>query len=447
MDGQYPTANIVTAFNMGFRFRTAADAAKIKGMPKPLAEPASEEIRRVAFGYRSALGMDPRSFNRLGGNRVRNRQVAMFYRTTGLDLTHPGSPAKAMALEDIRTPRDSRIFIRGERTNLGDRVPRQFLELIEGEDREPFNEGSGRLELAQSIANKDNPLTARVMVNRVWQWHFGEGIVRTPSDFGLRSDAPSHPDLLDWLARRFMAEGWSIKQLHRLVMNSAVYQQSATNDPAYGKIDPNNALLYKWNLRRLDFESMRDTLLVLGDNLDPAQGGRPVRQAGTPRRTVYGYVDRAALPDMYQVFDFANPDMSTAERVETIVPQQALFLMNSQSVLQQARRLAARSEVAQAEQVEDKVQALYELVFQRAPTPKELQSAAAFVKNQPPLPAYRRTQYQRQTQAARERAKAYTKRYNRPAPAAIFNNIPIPMSPVDKLAQVLMETNEFLYVQ
>jgi len=150
---------------------------------------------------------------------------------------------------------------------------------------------------------------------------------------------------------------------------------------------------------------------------------------------------------MYQVFDFANPDMSTAERVETIVPQQALFLMNSQSVLQQARRLAARSEVAQAEQVEDKVQALYELVFQRAPTPKELQSAAAFVKNQPPLPAYRRTQYQRQTQAARERAKAYTKRYNRPAPAAIFNNIPIPMSPVDKLAQVLLETNEFLFVQ
>ena len=106
MDGQYPTAHIVTAFNMGFRFRTAADAAKIKGMPKPLAEPAAEEIRRVAFGYRSALGMDPRSFNRLGGNRVRNRQVAMFYRTTGLDLTHPGSPAKAMALEDIRVPRD-----------------------------------------------------------------------------------------------------------------------------------------------------------------------------------------------------------------------------------------------------------------------------------------------------------------------------------------------------
>ena len=136
-------------------------------MPKPLAEPAAEEIRRVAFGYRSALGMDPRSFNRLGGNRVRNRQVAMFYRTTGLDLTHPGSPAKAMALEDIRAPRDSTKIIRGERTNLGDLVPRQFLEIIEGEDREPFNEGSGRLELAQSIASKDNPLTARVMVNRV----------------------------------------------------------------------------------------------------------------------------------------------------------------------------------------------------------------------------------------------------------------------------------------
>ena len=118
----------------------------------------------------------------------------------------------------------------------------------------------------------------------MWQWHFGEGIVRTPSDFGLRSDAPSHPDLLDWLARRFMDEGWSIKQLHRLIMTSAVYQQSATNDPAYGKIDPNNALLYKWNLRRLDFESMRDTLLVLGDNLDPRRRAdvRPASRDAAP---------------------------------------------------------------------------------------------------------------------------------------------------------------------
>ena len=447
MDGQYPTAHVVTAFNMGFRFRTAADAAKIEGMPKPLAEPAAEEIRSVAFGYRSALGMDPRAFNRLGGNRVRNRQVAMFYRTTGLDLNHPGSPAKAMTLQDLPAPRDSRIFIRGERTNLGDRVPRQFLELIEGEKRKPFTEGSGRLELAQSIASEDNPLTARVIVNRVWQWHFGEGIVRTPSDFGLRSDDPSHPDLLDWLARHFMKNGWSIKQLHRLIMNSAVYQQSALNDPAFGEIDPNNALLYKWNLRRLDFEAMRDTLLVLGDNLDPAQGGRPVTTAAAPRRTVYGMVDRAALPDVYQVFDFANPDMTTAERVETTVPQQALFMMNSQSVLRQARRLAARSEVAQAEDIEDKVKALYEIVFQRAPAPKELQAAAAFVKQQPELKPYRMTQFHRQVQAAEQRAKDYAKRYNRPAPAATINNIPIPMGPVDKLAQVLLETNEFLYVR
>ena len=446
MDGQYPTAHAVTAFNMGFRFRTAAEAANIKGMPKPLAEPAAEEIRRIAFGYRSALGMDPRVFNRLGGNRVRNRQVAMFYRTTGLDLTHPGSPAKAMTLQDLPRPRDSRIFIRGERTNLGDRVPRQFLQLIEGKDREPFVEGSGRLELAQSIASKDNPLTARVIVNRVWQWHFGQGIVRTPSDFGLRSDAPSHPDLLDWLARHFMENGWSIKHLHRLIMNSAVYQQSALNNPAYGKIDPNNALLYKWNLRRLDFEAMRDTMLVLGDNLDPAQGGRPAN-ATTPRRTVYGFVDRASLPDVYQVFDFANPDMSTAERVQTTVPQQALFMMNSQSVLHQARRLAARSEVAQAENVEGKVEALYGLVFQRSPNVNELKAATAFIKSQPELKPYRITQFHRQMEFARKRAKDYTKRNNRPASPAFFSRVPIPMGPMDKLAQVLLETNEFLYVQ
>ena len=209
-------------------------------------------------------------------------------------------------------------------------------------DRKPFAAGSGRLELAKAIVHPDNPLTARVLVNRVWAHHFGKGLVLTPSDFGLRAQPPSHPELLDWLAHRFMQEGWSIKELHCWIMLSATYQQASDNRPAFVKIDPANRLLWKMNRQRISFEALRDTVLQASGDLDLKIGGRPEKihtQPGSKRRTVYGYVDRQNLPALFRAFDFANPDAHCPKRYENIVPQQALFLMNSPFMIAQSEQM------------------------------------------------------------------------------------------------------------
>ena len=185
-------------------------------------------------------------------------------------------------LVDSPQPKNSQIFIRGNPNRLGEEVPRQFLAILAGEKREPFTHGSGRLELAKAVVSPENPLTPRVMVNRVWQHHFGAGLVTTPDDFGLRSDPPSHPELLDYLAWRFMHDGWSLKKLHRVVMLSSVYQQKSDDALRYEKLDPDNRLLAKANRRRLDLESMRDTLLCVAGKLDRSFGGRPVSLLNQP---------------------------------------------------------------------------------------------------------------------------------------------------------------------
>ncbi len=175
------------------------------------------------------------------------------------------------------------MFLRGNQNNRGPTVPRQAPAII-ATNRKPFTEGSGRLELAKTIASPENPLTARVMVNRVWAGHFGHGLVRTPSDFGTRSDPPTHPELLDWLAVQFVREGWSVKKLHKLIMLSATYQQSSAIAAEVYKHDPENKLLTHQNRRRLDFESLRDSFLSTAGKLDTTPGGKTGRSLqGTVR--------------------------------------------------------------------------------------------------------------------------------------------------------------------
>ena len=195
-------------------------------------------------------------------------------------MTHPAAPVRAMVLEDRPRPEDSPVFIRGEAENKGDIVPRQFLQILSPPNRAPYQNGSGRLELAADIVNPNNPLTARVIVNRIWLHHFDEGIVTTPDDFGNQSAPPSHPELLDYLATRFMEEGWSIKKMHRLIMLSSVYQESSENNPRYAQIDPQNRWLWRANIRRMEFEEVRDSLLAIGGKLDETIG----RPAGHPGR-------------------------------------------------------------------------------------------------------------------------------------------------------------------
>ena len=375
------------------------DAAKTQTV---LDDPAMEALRKQIFGSDSQIMPDEKTMTRALGNQFTTQQNAIRAKAVALDLAHPGAPVKAMALVDKATPRDSAVLIRGEPANRGPVAPRQFLAVLSGENRKPFTDGSGRLELAQAIASRDNPLTARVMVNRVWQWHFGQAIVRTVSDFGTRSEPPTHPELLDWLANSFMDNGWSLKKLHKLIVTSATYQQASRPTDAGMKIDPTNQWLWRNNIQRLDFEQVRDSFLAIAGKLDLTMGGQPFRLgasggmgkgnygmpdlsnlSGNPnRRTVYAMIDRASLPDMFGTFDFANPDMTTGERIMTTVPQQALFMMNSPFVAEQVRNILARSDFPSTGTDEEKVRFLLRTVFQRAPKPAELELAKRFLNDE-----------------------------------------------------------------
>ena len=303
-----------------------------------------------------------------------------------LELTHPGAPARAMVLEDVLKPHDSPVFSRGEAGNRGAIVPRRFLEVLSGPYRPPFTNGSGRLQLAYAVASKSNPATPRVMVNRVWLHHFGEGFVPTPDDLGTMSEPPSHPELLDYLAACFMDEGWSLKKMHRLIMLSSVYQQSSANNPRYAQIDPFNRLLWRANIQRLEFEVLRDSLLAIGGALDPTMFGRPVDLTKEPystRRTIYGFVDRSDVADVLINFDFAPPDLPTGRRHQTTVPQQALFLMNSPLVVEQAKKLVALADFNQCQDDAAKIQFLYERIYQRPAREEEVKLGLEFISEKP----------------------------------------------------------------
>jgi hypothetical protein len=367
-----------------------------------------------------------------------------------LEMTHPGAVIRAMAVQDAARPRNSPVFIRGEAENRGEVVPRRFLEVLSGPNRTPFTNGSGRLELAHAIVNPNNPLTPRVMINRIWQHHFGAGFVPTPDDFGMMSEPPSHPELLDYLATRFQSEGWSIKKMHRLLMLSSAYQQTSTDNPRYAQTDPYNRLLWRANIRRLEFESLRDSLLTIGGSLDRTLYGRPVdleQNPESPRRTVYGIVDRANLLDAFVNFDFANPDTVNGIRHETSVPQQALFLMNSPVVVEQARKLVALDEFKHSGSNAQRIEFLYHRIYQRQPVPEEIQLGLDFIAQTP-------AQEPARTAVASERplSRQQVQQERRAERAALnrTNNAQqrkrAPLTPWEMYAHALLQANEVSFV-
>jgi Protein of unknown function (DUF1553)/Protein of unknown function (DUF1549)/Planctomycete cytochrome C len=313
-------------------------------------------------------------------------------------LKMPSAPPRAMVLKDAADLIEPKIFVRGNPAVPGDLVPRRFLRILAGEKRQAFAHGSGRLDLARAMVAADNPLTARVLVNRVWMHHFGEPLVSSPSDFGVRSTSPSHPELLDWLARIFMQDGWSLKKLHRRIVLSSVFLQASFDRPDARKIDPENRLYWRANRRRLDFEAMRDSLLMIAGRLDRSVGGRPVDIAGDPknaRRTVYGLVDRQSLPGLFRAFDFAVPDQSVERRPMTTVPQQALFGLNSAFITEQAKALAARTDRLTGE---PRVRELYRLVHGRNPDAFEVTVGLRYVKTPPATERSQLTPWQQYAQ-------------------------------------------------
>lgn len=297
-------------------------------------------------------------------------------------LKNAQAPAHATILVDRAQPVTPRVFNRGNPLTKGDAVPRQFLSLFG--PQKPFSKGSGRLELAQAIVDARNPLTARVMVNRLWQHHFGRGLVATPSDFGRQGGLPSHPELLDWLATEFISSGWSLKNMHRLMMLSQAYRRAGSTAAAVA--DPDNRFLAYRSPHRLSFEELRDSWLLAAEALDLRMGGRPqsLFGSGDLRRTLYCQVDRENLPAVMRTFDFANPDLSIPQRTETTVPQQALFGLNHPFVVRLAREVIqqARRQTADAD---GHVRFLYQRLLQRDPSAEEIAAALAYVQASEPV--------------------------------------------------------------
>ncbi len=297
----------------------------------------------------------------------------------------PQIPEFAMAMSDRPDPHDGYIFKRGNPLNRGEPAPRRFLMALSkpGELRTHWDKDSGRFELARSIASTDNPLTARVFVNRIWQHHFGAGIVRTPSDFGHQGERPSNPELLDYLAATFMENRWSVKKMQRLIVTSATYRQSSSVSPSVLQADPDNRTWCRMNRQRLDLEEMRDSVLTAAGLLDSRiVGGKSVDLWSKPftrRRAVYGFVERQNLPGTFRTFDFASPDSSSGIRFQTTVPQQALFFMNSAFVVEEATALAARPELRDAKDDAQRIRRLYQLLFQRLPDTQEAAAGLSYL--------------------------------------------------------------------
>jgi len=276
-------------------------------------------------------------------------------------------------------PRDLPVMIRGNVTSPGEIVPRRFLEVLCEGEPVPFQNGSGRLELAEAIVSPGNPLTARVFVNRVWQQYFGEGLVDTPSNFGATGSAPSHPELLDDLAVRFMENGWSLKWLHREILLSATYRQSSLVTSALaGEKDPGNRLLWRFPQRRRDAETFYDALLTAGGNLDLTMGGPSgeIDQRSFERRAVYAKISRDAPSQYLQVNDFPDPTIHAEQRSLTTTPLQQLFVLNSPFIRGQAVRLSERVPEGP---LPERIQTLYRILFGRTARPAEVEMGLQFL--------------------------------------------------------------------
>lgn len=298
-----------------------------------------------------------------------------------------GKPQRAMSMEDLPKAVNPRIFKRGKSSDPGDPVPRRFLAVLSPAERKPYTEGSGRLELAGSIASARNPLTARVIVNRVWMHHFSNALVRTPSDFGVRGDKPTHPDLLDWLASRFIEDGWSIKALHRRILLSATYRQGSSLRRENFLKDPQNMLLWRVTPMRLEFEAMRDSMLQAAGRLDLNMGGASVdifKRPFSMRRTVYKFIDRQNLPATLRNFDFAIPDSTSPGRYQTTVPQQALYLMNGPFAEEQAKKTLELPRYSGITDPGQKITRLYRYIYARKPDPEEMALALKYLEEDTP---------------------------------------------------------------
>ncbi len=358
-------------------------------------DPNFAALRKVLFDADSPCTVPTEKIERFFTRADRNELSGLKAKIDAYNAGSPGAPPRAMALEEKPKPNDHRVFLRGNPGMPGPSVKRRFPEVLYTSEVKTFEKGGGRLELAQAIASPTNPLTARVFVNRVWMLHFGEGLVRTPGDFGVRGELPTHPELLDYLAATFVENGWSIKKLHKQILTSRAWRQSSDGSADSLARDPENRLLAHANRRRFEFEIQRDAMLFVAGKLKLEHEGPSVDLLTAPyplKRTIYGFIDRQNLPGLYRTFDTASPDLATPKRHNTTVPQQALFWMNHPFTLELAQALASRKEVKAAADVEGRIKVLYRILFGRNPDASELSLGLEFLQTPsdfvgPPAPS------------------------------------------------------------
>ena len=308
----------------------------------------------------------------------------------------PPEPDMACAVEE-GAPVNQKVFIRGDYNSPGEDAPKGFPKILTVSATQPeVASGSGRERLAEWLVRREHPLTARVMVNRIWQWHFGEGIVRTPDNFGKMGERPTHPELLDYLASRFVESGWSIKAMHRTIMLSSAYQMASQADVAVVEADPENRLFSLFNRQRLDVEEIHDSMLAIDGTIDLTMGGTLQKGFGTDkensadrlslnpeklrRRTVYLPLRRANLPTLLNLFDFGDATTVTGKRALTNVAPQALFMMNSDFVSERALNLAQSLSKREAESTH-RIECAYWTILDRQPSAAEVDAGLTYIDN------------------------------------------------------------------
>jgi hypothetical protein len=313
------------------------------------------------------------------GDDAKKKLASMRRELEQIKKSVPPAPPVVHTLSEGK-PTDMKVYLRGNPDKEGPVAPRRFLRILAGDNPPSFTHGSGRLDLANAIADPKNPLTARVIVNRIWQHHFGRGIVATPSNFGKLGERPTHPELLDHLTARFLASGWSIKALHREILLSATYRMNCVHDERNAAVDPANHLLWRMNRQRLDVEAWRDALLAASGELDGTLGGAPTDLGNitNKRRTLYGKISRHNLDSLLRLFDFPDPNISSAARPVTIVPLQQLFVLNSEFMIARARSLSAK---LAAEEKDDaaRIRRAFVRVFGRSASDREVRMGLAFL--------------------------------------------------------------------
>ncbi|MEP6534830.1 MAG: PSD1 and planctomycete cytochrome C domain-containing protein [Bryobacteraceae bacterium] len=385
-------------------FRILSGEARARGekppMPPKFLSGENRFFTETATG-KGPLTLPPKEPEKLYTEESRRKIEALSAELMTIKKGAPPEPPFACAVAEDQ-PVEQHVFLRGNPDSKGEVVAKRFPTILAGEQQEPVRSGSGRMELANWLADPENPLPARVMANRIWQGHFGEALVRTPNNFGIAGERPSHPELLDWLAAEFINQGWSLKKMHRLVMLSSAYQMSADTTPIKREKDPENRLLSHFSIRRKTVEEIRDSLLLLDGSLDLTMGGSLQKGEGTDnefsdgrksihpddsnRRTVYLALRRSNLSTLFTLFDFGDATTSTENRSQTNVAPQALYMMNSKSVAEHSRALA-RQLLLKDVSDESRVNRAWVKILGRDAKPEEVRGSLQYVATFPAKPS------------------------------------------------------------